>query len=76
MRLVLDTDSDILTVRRYAPGEIDVGGTLLRAPFIVSPSRLVSDWPVASIAALDELWVRPAAPTTYWRRSGAKSSLD
>jgi len=53
MRLVLDTDAEILTVRRYAAGEVDVSGTLLRAPFIVSPSRLIADWGVASFAALD-----------------------
>jgi uncharacterized protein len=53
VRLVLDTDAEILTVRRYAPGEVDVAGTLLRAPFIVSPSRLVSDWQASSLAALN-----------------------
>ena len=53
VRLVLATDAEILTVRRYAPGEVDVAGTLLRAPFIVSPSRLVSDWQASSLAALN-----------------------
>lgn len=59
MRLVLDTDAEILTVRRYAPGEVEVGGTLLRAPFIVSPSRLIADWHVASLAALDAASLAP-----------------
>lgn len=59
MRLVLDTDTEILTVRRYAAGEVDVAGTLLRAPFIVSPSRLVSEWAVGSIADLDARALSP-----------------
>ncbi|MBS0387678.1 MAG: hypothetical protein JSR15_04285 [Proteobacteria bacterium] len=59
MRLVLDTDAEILTVRRYSAGEIDVAGTLLRAPFILAPARLVSDWPVASATALDEAALAP-----------------
>jgi uncharacterized protein len=59
MRLVLDTDAEILTVRRYAAGEVDVAGTLLRAPFIVSPSRLIADWRVASFAGLDAATLAP-----------------
>jgi uncharacterized protein len=59
MRLVLDTDAEILTVRRYAAGEVDVAGTLLRAPFIVSPSRLIGDWQVATFAALDDATIVP-----------------
>lgn len=59
MRLVLDTDAEILTVRRYAPGEVDVAGTLLRAPFIVSPARLIASWPVASVSTLDAAALAP-----------------
>jgi uncharacterized protein len=59
MRLVLDTDTEILTVRRYSAGEIEVGGTLLRAPCILSPSRLISDWAVGSVAALDVAALAP-----------------
>ena len=59
MRLVLDTDAEILTVRRYAPGEVDVAGTVLRAPFIVTPSRLVSDWQASSPATLDVATLAP-----------------
>ncbi len=53
MRLVLDSDPQILTVRRYAPGEIDVAGQLIRAPCILSAARLITEWPVLSAAALD-----------------------
>ena len=53
MRLVLDKDPQILTVRRYAPGEIEIGTEILRSPCIVSPQRLIRDWAVSGIATLD-----------------------
>jgi uncharacterized protein len=53
MRLVLDIDPQVLTVRAYAPGEIDVAGQKIRAPCIVSAARLITDWAVASASALD-----------------------
>jgi len=59
MRLVLDTDKEILTVRRYGAGEIEIGGSVLRAPCIVTPARLISDWAVPSAAALDEAALAP-----------------
>jgi uncharacterized protein len=44
-------------VRRYAPGEIEVGSEILRAPCILSPQQLIRDWAVTSIETLrmDEL---------------------
>jgi uncharacterized protein len=59
MRLVLDTDPQVLTVRSYAPGEIDVAGQIIRAPCIVSAARLITDWKVASAAALDLTTLAP-----------------
>lgn len=59
MRLVLDTDPQVLTVRGYAPGEIDVGGQKIRAPCIVSAARLITDWAIASAAALDMAALAP-----------------
>ena len=53
MRLVLDTDPQVLTVRRYAADEIDVAGQVLRAPCLISATRLIADWPVRSAADLD-----------------------
>ena len=57
MRLVLEKDPAILTVRRYAPGEIEIGSEILRAPCILSPRQLIRDWAVTRIEALtiDEL---------------------
>jgi uncharacterized protein len=46
MRISLDLDPEILTIRRYAPGEIEVAGQQLRAPCIISPARLIIDWAV------------------------------
>jgi uncharacterized protein len=53
MRLVLDNDPQILTVRRYLPGEIEVADQVLRAPCILSPARLITDWAVPATGALD-----------------------
>jgi uncharacterized protein len=59
MRLVLDTDPQVLTVRGYAPGEIDIGGQKIRAPCIVSAAQLITDWPVSSAATLDLATLAP-----------------
>jgi len=59
MRLVLDTDPQILTVRRYGAGEIEVAGQVLTAPCILSPARLITDWAVSTAADLDEAALAP-----------------
>jgi uncharacterized protein len=59
MRLVLDTDPQILTVRRYGAGEIEVAGRVLRAPCILSPAQLIAAWEVGSAANLDEASLAP-----------------
>ena len=53
MRISLDLDPEILTVRRYSSGLIEVAGQELRAPCIVSPTRLISEWAVRAGAALE-----------------------
>jgi uncharacterized protein len=60
MRLTLEADSDILTVRRYGGGEIVVGEQRVAAPCILSASRLISDWKAGSAAALDPEALAPA----------------
>ena len=59
MRLVLDSDPQILTVRSYAAGEIDIAGQKICAPCIVTGARLITDWAVASAAALDLAALEP-----------------
>ena len=59
MRLVQDTDPQILTVRRYGAGEIEVAGQVLRAPCILSPARLITAWAVNTMADLDEAALAP-----------------
>jgi uncharacterized protein len=59
VRLVLDADPQILTVRAYAPGEIDVAGQKLRSPFILSAARLITDWAVRSVTELDLTALEP-----------------
>ena len=53
MRISLDLDPEILTVRRYTPGTIEVAGQELRAPCILSPTRLISEWAVRLGVALE-----------------------
>ena len=63
MRLSLDTDPQILTVRRYGNGELEVnaagGGQLIRAPCILSPARLITEWAVREVSALDLAALEP-----------------
>jgi uncharacterized protein len=59
MRLVLEQDPKILTVRSYTRGEVEVGGERLRAPFIITADRLIRDWPVRSAAELDLAALQP-----------------
>ena len=59
MRLVLDTDPEILTVRRYAPGEIEVAGQTLRRPCIISPQQLISEWAATGVTTLDLAQLEP-----------------
>jgi len=54
MRLVLDNDPGVYTVRRYEAGEIHVGEQLLRAPCLLSAQRIVADWSARSVAGLTE----------------------
>ena len=53
MRISLELDPEILTVRRYAPGTIEVAGRELHAPCILSPTRLISEWAVRPGVALE-----------------------
>lgn len=59
MRLVLDTDPRILTIRSYAPGEIVVGEQVLRGPCVVSAAQLLADWGARAAATLDESLLAP-----------------
>ena len=54
MRLVLDSDPRIYTIRQYAAGSIVVGDQVLQRACIVSAERLVADWSPASPAELDD----------------------
>jgi uncharacterized protein len=52
MRLVIDSDARILSIRGYSAGEILVGEQRLRAPFIVCPQTLIEHWPVTAVSLL------------------------
>lgn len=59
MRLVLDTDPRIYTIRHYVEGQIVVGNQVLRGPCIVSAARLVANWQAVSPAKLDAATLAP-----------------
>jgi uncharacterized protein len=59
MKLLLDTNTAILTIRAYKPGEVQVGERALSAPFIISPQQLITDWNPPAPAALDLAALEP-----------------
>jgi uncharacterized protein len=59
MRLHLDSDPKIHTIRRYGPGEIVVGEQVLRGACIVSATRVIADWAARSAATLDDAQLAP-----------------
>jgi uncharacterized protein len=59
MRLVLDSDPHIHTIRQYAPGEIVIGDQVVRCACIVSAARLITDWAAVSAAELDDSTLAP-----------------
>jgi len=52
MKLVLDSDPSLVTVKRYAAGEIEAGGQLLRAPCLLSAGSVLADWGATSPGSL------------------------
>jgi uncharacterized protein len=54
MRLALESDSTINLVRSYGGGVICIGERALRAPCVISPHTLLSDWAAASVNELTE----------------------
>jgi uncharacterized protein len=59
MKLLLDTNTSILTIRAYKPGEVQVSDQTLRAPFIISPQQLIIDWSPGAPASLDATALAP-----------------
>jgi uncharacterized protein len=59
MRLVLDTDSRMNLVRRYGEGTVVIGEHTLTRPLIVTPTQLLTDWPVISLEALEVAQLEP-----------------
>lgn len=46
MRLVLDHDATVNTIRSYGSGEVQINDRRCTAPCIVTPQQLIIDWPV------------------------------
>ena len=54
MRFSLDIDTSLNFVRGYGPGWIRINDQEIRRSVIVTPERLVLDWPPQTFAELDE----------------------
>ena len=59
MKLLLDTNPSILTIRAYQPGQVQVGDQTLSAPFIISPQQLITTWSPGTPASLDAAALEP-----------------
>lgn len=82
MRFSLDTDSNKYSIKSYGPGWVNVNERELRRSLIITPERLITDWPPQCLAELDEThiatvckvqlpwpesWPRPAAARDFSR---------
>lgn len=54
MRFNLDTDANKHFIKSYGPGWINVNEQHIRRSVIVSPDRLVTDWPPQTFTDLEE----------------------
>jgi uncharacterized protein len=59
MKLLLDTNTSILTIRSYEAGAVQVGERILRSPFIITPQQLIAEWSPGPPASLDEAALAP-----------------
>ena len=55
MRLSLEIDAHRHFVRSYGPGWVNVSEREIRQSVIVTPERLVTDWPPQAFADLEEV---------------------
>ena len=54
MRITLDRPGSANSISAYRPGVVTIAGVEYCRSLLVSPDRLVPDWPVASAAGLDQ----------------------
>lgn len=54
MKLHLNQAAGGYRIRRYAPGEVVINETVHTASLIVSPERIIPDWPPCRIAEVGE----------------------
>lgn len=54
MRFSLEIDANRYVVRSYGPGWVNVNEREIRRSLIVTPERLVTDWPPQGFAELEE----------------------
>lgn len=59
MQLTRDIDDRILLVRSCRPGCIVVGDAEITSHLLLSPDKLISDWPVPGISSLGAAHLEP-----------------
>ena len=57
MRFSLDADPNRYSIRNYGSGWITVNDQNIRRSVIITPERLVLDWPPQTFAELDETYL-------------------
>lgn len=61
MQIRLDMPSGHNVIRAYARGQVTVNQQIFRASLLVTPQRVVADWPPQSFGALEPAHFEPVA---------------
>ncbi|OGI47282.1 MAG: hypothetical protein A2151_05450 [Candidatus Muproteobacteria bacterium RBG_16_65_34] len=54
MKIQLEMGAGLNQIRAYAPGQVTVNQTIYTRSLIVTPQRVIADWPPLAFAELDE----------------------
>jgi uncharacterized protein len=63
MRLVLDSNSTLNLVREYGNGSVVVAERRITQPFVLTPTRVLLEWPVSSLLHLQQQDLQPLFET-------------
>lgn len=54
MKIQLEMGAGLNQIRAYAPGQVTINQTIYTRSLIVTPQRVIADWPPLTFAELDE----------------------
>lgn len=54
MKIQLEMGAGLNQIRAYAPGQVTINQTIYTRSLIVTPQRVIADWPPRTFAELDE----------------------